>query len=58
MRIFHDAPEALGFAAVGEVAVTEDDVEQRAPFRLTLVATHSTGGWRLRQFHGSLPSDL
>lgn len=58
MRVFHAADATLGIAAVGDVVVSEDGEEARAPFRLTVMAVKSDGAWRLRQFHGSIPHDL
>ena len=49
---FHERASELGFAAFGEA---EQD-GRRAPFRLTVFAVETHEGWRLRQFHGSIPS--
>jgi ketosteroid isomerase-like protein len=49
--LFYESDDALGFAAFGDV-VTE---ELRAPIRGTFFAVRANGGWRLRQFHGSIP---
>jgi hypothetical protein len=56
--LFHDSPGVLGFAGFGEVVVSEADREDRAPFRLTALAAKEAGGWKLQQFHGSIPSDF
>ena len=48
---------AIGFGAHGEIVVTEDGLERRAAFRLSILASRSGDGWRLRHFHGSIPSD-
>lgn len=57
VHVFLDLPDAVGFACFGQVVVTEDGEPARAPIRMTAVAVPSRDGWRLRQFHGSLPSD-
>lgn len=48
---FHRDETSLGFAAFGEVVAGEF----RAPVRATLLAVETPDGWRLRQFHGSIP---
>ena len=53
---FHEAEDGLGFAAFGEVVLAEADTEFRAPIRLTVFAVRTADGWRVRQFHGSIPS--
>lgn len=55
---FHESGEALGFAAFGEIVVTDGRGEHRSPIRATIFAARSPDGWRLRQFHGSIPSGL
>src|SRR3954462_13744005 len=55
---FHDEAESLGFAAFGDVVVAEPRGEERAPIRATLFAVRRPKGWRIRQFHGSIPSDF
>jgi SnoaL-like domain len=55
---FHEAPDAVGFAAFGDVVVSGGDAERRAPIRATLFAVATPDGWRLRQFHGSIASDF
>jgi hypothetical protein len=52
---FHHDESSLGFAAFGEIVVSDGTTEQRAPIRATLFAVQSPDGWRLRQFHGSIP---
>ena len=52
---FHRSDEALGFAAFGEVVVSDASGERRAPIRATIFAVETADGWRLRQFHGSVP---
>ena len=52
--VFHEEGGELGFAAFGEIV----QGGRRAPFRLTIFAVETYGGWRLRHFHGSLPSDF
>jgi hypothetical protein len=55
---FHQSAGALGFAAFGEIVVSSASGEQRAPIRATLFAVETPDGWKLRQFHGSIPSDF
>jgi len=55
---FHQSAGTLGFASFGEVIVSDGSGERRAPIRLTLFAVETTDGWRIRQFHGSIPSDF
>ena len=52
--VFHDEGGELGFAAFGEVV----QGDRRAPFRMTIFAVETYGGWRIRHFHGSIPADL
>jgi uncharacterized protein (TIGR02246 family) len=54
---FHEDAGSLGFAAFGDVVLSEGNSERRAPIRVTIFAVESPDGWRLRQFHGSIPSD-
>ena len=53
---FHHDAGTLGFAAFGDIVVSNGSGEQRAPIRLTVFAVETPQGWRLRQFHGSIPS--
>lgn len=55
---FHQSARSLGFAAFGEIVVSDGSGERRAPIRLTLFAVQTPNGWRIRQFHGSIPSDF
>src|SRR3954447_2021502 len=55
---FHDEPDLLAFDAFGEIVVTSGTAEQRAPIRASLVATPADSGWRIKHFHGSIPSGL
>jgi SnoaL-like domain len=55
---FYETIDIIGFAAFGDIVVTDDDGERRAPFRATLLAAHTSDGYRIRQFHGSIPSTL
>jgi hypothetical protein len=43
--------DANGFAAFGDIVLTDVAGERRLPFRLTLVAVDG----RIRSFHGSIP---
>lgn len=53
--MFYEGDSALGFAAFGEIVLTDQHQEVRAPIRATFFAARTSDGWRLRQFHGSLP---
>jgi uncharacterized protein (TIGR02246 family) len=53
---FHDDDGALGFAAFGDVVLAKGGEEERASIRLTVFAVRTPGGWRMRQFHGSIPT--
>jgi hypothetical protein len=53
--VFFESEEALGFAAFGDVVLVNGVDETRAPIRATFFAVRADGGWRLRQFHGSIP---
>jgi ketosteroid isomerase-like protein len=55
---FHQSARSLGFAAFGEIVVSNGSGERSAPFRLTVFAVRTSSGWRIRQFHGSIPSDF
>lgn len=52
---FHSTGDVLGLAAFGDVVV-ENESEWRKPIRMTGLAVRDSGRWRLRQFHGSIPS--
>lgn len=54
-HLFYESEAALGFAAFGEIIVSEAGIEARAPIRLTIFAIRTPDGWRIRQFHGSVP---
>jgi hypothetical protein len=53
--MFYECDGALGFAAFGEIVLADGDWELRAPIRGTFFAVRAGDGWRLRQFHGSVP---
>ncbi len=53
---FHEAEGALGFAAFGEIVVSDANGERRAPIRVTIFVVEREDGWRVRQFHGSVPT--
>jgi hypothetical protein len=55
---YHRTGDALGFAAFGEILVTDARGERRAPFRATIFAVQTSAGWRVQEFHGSIPSDF
>jgi hypothetical protein len=48
---FHRDERSVGFAAFGEVVAAD----QRAPIRATVLAVDTPSGWRIREFHGSIP---
>lgn len=48
---FHRDETSLGFAAFGEIV----SGEARAPIRATVLAVETPAGWRIREFHGSIP---
>jgi hypothetical protein len=52
---FHRTEDTVGFAAFGHVVLVVDGSEVRHPIRMTGLAVRRDGGWRLRQFHGSIP---
>ena len=52
--LFHESEDALGFAAFGDVVLVNGANETHAPIRATFFAVRADGGWRLRQFHGSI----
>jgi ketosteroid isomerase-like protein len=54
--VFYESDDALGFAAFGDVVLLDGTQELRAPIRATFFAVRANGGWRLRQFHGSIPT--
>jgi len=56
--VFHEAPGLIGFASFGEVVYVDAQEVQRAPFRLTVIAEEHPGGWLIRLFHGSMPSNF
>src|SRR3954471_18808165 len=55
---FFEAAGAIGFAGFGEIVVVDDQGERRAPIRATLLAVETSAGWRIKEFHGSIPSSL
>jgi ketosteroid isomerase-like protein len=55
---FHQDVGSIGFAAFGDIVVSDGEGERRAPIRLTAFAVETSTGRRLRQFHGSIPSDF
>ena len=48
----------MRFAGFGDLVVPDQSGERRAPFRLTALGVESPAGWKLQQFHGSIPSDF
>lgn len=56
---FHHDAGTLGFAAFGDVVASGANGELfRAPIRATFFAVETPEGWRLLQFHGSIPANL
>jgi len=55
---FFETTDVIGFAAFGDVVVTDEEGERRAPIRATLLAAETSAGWRIKQFHGSIPSSV
>lgn len=53
--VFLDSADELGFSAQGAIVGTRDGVEQRLPFRVSVVAEKQDGAWKFRHFHGSVP---
>jgi hypothetical protein len=49
---FHATEDSIGWAAFGDVVVDEE----RWPIRMTGLAVRDDAVWRLRQFHGSIPT--
>ena len=52
--LFYEATDAFGFAAFGDVVLTDVGQAIRAPIRATFFAVRTDRGWRLREFHGSI----
>lgn len=58
VAVFLAEGNLLGFAALDEIVMVEEDgTEDRSAFRLTLVSRRMREGWRVLNFHGSIPSD-
>jgi ketosteroid isomerase-like protein len=53
----HETETLIALTAFGDIVVTSPDGEDRSPIRVSVVATRVGGTWRLKQFHGSIPSD-
>jgi uncharacterized protein (TIGR02246 family) len=52
------APNVLAISAAGSLSFYDPSgqpLAPEAPFRLSCVAVHEDGSWRLKQFHGSQP---
>jgi SnoaL-like domain len=54
----YETDEFVAFASFGDIVVTDDLGERRAPIRATVMAVETEVGWRIRLFHGSIPSDF
>ena len=55
---FYETTDVIGFAGFGDVVVTSEEGEWRAPIRATLLAVETSNGWRIKQFHGSIPANF
>src|SRR3954447_4648423 len=55
---FYETDELVAFAGFGDIVVTDDIGQRRAPIRATVMAVETDTGWRIRLFHGSIPSDF
>ena len=55
---FYETEDAIGFAGFGDVVVISEEGEWRAPIRATLLAVERRDGWRIKQFHGSIPANV
>jgi uncharacterized protein (TIGR02246 family) len=55
--VFHHSAGTIGFAAFGELVLSGEQGEQRAPIRATFLALETQNGWRIRHFHGSIPME-
>src|SRR4051812_48066474 len=53
---FHESADTIGFAAFGEIVVSDGAIERRAPIRASVLAVRIDQGWQLKHFHGSIPS--
>lgn len=53
---FYETEDVIGFAGFGDVVLTSEEDEWRAPIRATLLAVETANGWRIKQFHGSIPA--
>src|SRR4051794_14941194 len=55
---FFETAGVIGFAGFGDIVVVDNEGERRAPIRATLLALETSTGWRIKQFHGSIPSSF
>jgi SnoaL-like protein len=55
---FYETEDVIGFAAFGDIVMVSEEGESRAPIRATLLAIETSGGWRIKQFHGSIPANF
>lgn len=53
----HETDTLIAVTAFGDIVVTSPEGEDRSPIRVSVMATRIDGTWRLKQFHGSIPSD-
>src|SRR3954447_19928676 len=45
---FYETDDVIGFAGFGDVGVTSEEGEWRAPIRATLLAVETGNGWRIK----------
>ena len=55
---FYETDESIAFAAFGDIVVTDESDQRRAPIRATVLADETATSWRIRLFHGSIPSSF
>jgi uncharacterized protein (TIGR02246 family) len=54
----YETDELIAFAAFGDIVVTDEKAQRRAPIRATVLAVETASEWRIRLFHGSIPSSF
>jgi uncharacterized protein (TIGR02246 family) len=55
---FYEGEGVVAFASFGNIVMSGGAAERRAPIRATVLAVETRYGWRLKHFHGSIPSDF
>src|SRR5438445_11804386 len=53
---FYETDESIAFAAFGDIVVTDESDQRRAPIRATVLADETATSWRIRLVHASIPS--